>query len=81
MSDKLNYLKMEEVVQHLRETLDEEVQQLVGDIAFLQVQIYFYSPLSTFQVNRSLSMNLIEVDQWLIDTSKCQFTLIYVNPF
>ncbi len=37
MSDKLNYLKMEEVVQHLRETLDEEVQQLVGDIAFLQV--------------------------------------------
>ena len=39
MSDKLNYLKMEEVVQHLRETLDEEVQQLVGDIAFLQVSV------------------------------------------
>ena len=37
MNDKLNLLKFSEVVQHLRDTLEEEVTQLLADIDFLQV--------------------------------------------
>lgn len=35
MNDKLNFLKFEEVVQHLRSTLEEEIETLLRDIRFL----------------------------------------------
>lgn len=35
MNDKLNFLKFEEVVQHLRSTIEEEVETLLRDIRFL----------------------------------------------
>ncbi|CAH1774305.1 unnamed protein product [Owenia fusiformis] len=36
MSEKLNMLEFDEVTQHLRETLEEEISQLLKDITFLQ---------------------------------------------
>lgn len=36
MNDKLNVLKFDEVVAHLRETLEEEIETLLRDIGFLQ---------------------------------------------
>lgn len=36
MQDKLNVLKLDEVITHLKETLEEEIETLHGDIKFLQ---------------------------------------------
>ncbi|KAK3089836.1 hypothetical protein FSP39_006949 [Pinctada imbricata] len=35
MNDKMNFLKFDEVVQHLKETLEDEIETLLSDIHFL----------------------------------------------
>ncbi|XP_071119821.1 coiled-coil domain-containing protein 24-like isoform X2 [Haliotis cracherodii] len=39
MRNKLNYLQLDDVVQHLRLSLQDEIEQLLQDITFLQHQI------------------------------------------
>ncbi|XP_046549033.1 coiled-coil domain-containing protein 24-like [Haliotis rubra] len=39
MRNKLNYLQLDDVVQHLRSTLQDEIEQLLQFITFLQLQL------------------------------------------